>query len=82
MKKILAIVVLGLLLHGCADHSGTRPFGSKPKDAGRVLEANEHFIKIVFDRSVYGDLSYHSVGNWVIVFMVVVVWFIWSMNKD
>ena len=23
-----------------------------------------------------------SVGNWVIVFMVVVVWFIWSMNKD
>ncbi len=22
-----------------------------------------------------------SVGNWVIVFIVVVVWFIWSMNK-
>jgi len=22
-----------------------------------------------------------SVGNWVIVFIVVVVWFIWSMNE-
>ena len=23
-----------------------------------------------------------SVGNWVIVFIAVVVWFIWSMNED
>jgi predicted transcriptional regulator len=28
-----------------------------------------------------GFIKMSSVGNWVIVFIVVVVWFIWSMNK-
>ncbi len=55
MKKLLGIVVLGLLLSGCADSSGSRPFGPTPIDVGRIIESNEHFIKIVTDRSVTGE---------------------------
>ena len=52
MKKAIAIIILGLLVGGCADSSGVRPFGPKPLDVGRVLEFNEHYILIVYDRSV------------------------------
>ncbi len=31
--------------------------------------------------SVGHKVKMSSVGNWVIVFIVVVVWFIWSMNE-
>jgi len=48
---------MGLLLVGCADQTGSRPFGTTPYNIGQVLEANENFFHIVTDKSVYGDYT-------------------------
>ena len=57
MKKLLGILVLGLLLSGCADSTGSRPFGTTPYNIGQILEANENFFHIVTDTSVYGEYT-------------------------
>ena len=63
MQKALAVIILGLglmLLNSCADSSGSRPFGPKPYNVGEILESNEHFIKIVTDKSLMGEYTTYS----------------------
>jgi len=61
MKKLLGILIVGLLLGGCADSSGVRPFGPQNINLiGTIIESDENFIKIVVDKSVTGKNYSHN----------------------